>query len=229
MKDKDEKESLQRIVEAATAEFAEVGYAGARVDAIAKRAGLNKAAIYYHIGGKRELYEYVIQALLSDTADRTIQSVRAASSPEEQLRCYIRGLGQALDRNSGSAPIILREIAASGEHLSVAFFQTLFRLFGTLVNILQEGEEQGVFSPVPPIVVHFMTIGPLVLQRVRGLLLFDNPRRAEFLEIIQAQADDALRQRLPAIMRAVQQGMEGSPGPSITEEIEELIVNAVKT
>ncbi len=228
MKKEDEKESVQRIIEAATAEFAEVGYAGARVDNIAKRAGLNKAAIYYHIGGKRELYEYVIQALLSETAERTIQHIQTASSPEEQLRCYIRSLAQALDQNSAIAPILLREIAASGEHLSAAFFQTLFRLFGTLVRILKEGERQGVFMPVAPIVIHFMTIGPLVLQKVRGTLFTQSANLSHVLQVLQVQTDDTQAQQIPDVIQAIQQGMQETSGHTFADDIETLILKAVK-
>ncbi|HSN67988.1 MAG TPA: helix-turn-helix domain-containing protein, partial [Thermoanaerobaculia bacterium] len=39
-----------QILTAAAAVFAEVGYAGARVDEIAERAGVNKAMLYYHVG-----------------------------------------------------------------------------------------------------------------------------------------------------------------------------------
>ncbi|MDI5972582.1 TetR family transcriptional regulator [Streptomyces sp. SL13] len=49
--------SRRRLLEAAFEEFAEHGYAGARVASIAARAGVNKQLISYHFGGKRGLYE----------------------------------------------------------------------------------------------------------------------------------------------------------------------------
>ena len=49
-----------RILDAAFGEFAEKGYAGARVEAIAKRAGLNKQLISHHFGGKEALYRAVL-------------------------------------------------------------------------------------------------------------------------------------------------------------------------
>lgn len=53
--------SRERILEAAFAEFAAHGYAGARVETIAKRSGLNKQLISHHFGGKRGLYESVMR------------------------------------------------------------------------------------------------------------------------------------------------------------------------
>lgn len=48
-----------RILDAAKAEFAAVGFAGARVDAIATAAGVNKRMLYHYFGDKRGLYREV--------------------------------------------------------------------------------------------------------------------------------------------------------------------------
>jgi len=47
-----------KILKAALVEFAEYGLAGARVDRISKRAGVNKAMLYYHFSSKDNLYLY---------------------------------------------------------------------------------------------------------------------------------------------------------------------------
>ena len=52
--------SRERILDAALEEFAAHGYDGARVGAIAARAGLNKQLISHHFGGKRALYQAVM-------------------------------------------------------------------------------------------------------------------------------------------------------------------------
>ncbi|QKV93116.1 TetR/AcrR family transcriptional regulator [Streptomyces sp. NA02950] len=53
----DPERSRRLLLEAAMDEFAEKGYAGARVQDIADRAGVNKQLINYHFGGKEGLYE----------------------------------------------------------------------------------------------------------------------------------------------------------------------------
>jgi len=50
-----------RILEAAKAEFAAHGLAGARVDRIAVKAGANKRMLYYHVGKKDDLYLAVLE------------------------------------------------------------------------------------------------------------------------------------------------------------------------
>lgn len=56
---RDAERSRQALLDAARVEFAEHGLAGARVDAIAARAGLNKQLISYYFGGKQGLYDAI--------------------------------------------------------------------------------------------------------------------------------------------------------------------------
>ena len=59
---KDSERTKARLLEAATAEFAEYGIAGARIDRIAKVAETNKAMIYAYFGSKDELFDTAFSA-----------------------------------------------------------------------------------------------------------------------------------------------------------------------
>ena len=70
MATRDSAATKQRILDAATAEFAEYGLAGARVDRIAIRAEANKQLIYAYFGNKEELFDNALETnicLLLDT------------------------------------------------------------------------------------------------------------------------------------------------------------------
>ena len=58
---RDAERTRQAILAAAEEEFAEKGLAGARVDAIADRAGTNKQMIYYYFESKETLYQLVLE------------------------------------------------------------------------------------------------------------------------------------------------------------------------
>ncbi|MGP4099671.1 TetR/AcrR family transcriptional regulator [Nonomuraea sp. KM90] len=62
----DAEATRQRIFEAATAEFAEHGLAGARIDRIATAARANKQAIYLYFGGKEKLFGVVVRAKVDE-------------------------------------------------------------------------------------------------------------------------------------------------------------------
>jgi len=65
---KDASVMYRQILEAATNEFADKGYAGARMDEIARQAKINKAMIYYHIGDKEALYATVLNSTFGNMA-----------------------------------------------------------------------------------------------------------------------------------------------------------------
>src|SRR5919107_2222224 len=58
---RDAARTKREILEVATSEFADQGYAGARVDEIAAKTSTTKRMIYYYFGGKEQLYVAVLE------------------------------------------------------------------------------------------------------------------------------------------------------------------------
>jgi AcrR family transcriptional regulator len=81
----------REIVDAATEVFARDGYAEANVEVIAQAAGVAPTAIYYHFGGKEELFAQALRAALNGFSDRIFQ-VRpdTAAGSVESLRTVVR-------------------------------------------------------------------------------------------------------------------------------------------
>ncbi len=76
----------RRILGAATAEFAEHGLAGARVDRIAAAAATNKAQLYSYFGNKDALFDAVFDARVTANVDRV--PVTADDLPGYAVRLY---------------------------------------------------------------------------------------------------------------------------------------------
>lgn len=85
---RDPERSRQRLLSAALDEFAERGYAGARVSSIAARAGLNAQLITYYFGGKPGLYEALAARWLEQ--ETVIDS--PAASLDELAAGYLRAM-----------------------------------------------------------------------------------------------------------------------------------------
>jgi TetR/AcrR family transcriptional regulator len=66
---RDPERTQERILEAALVEFGEHGYAGARISAIADRAGVNQQLISYYFNGKQGLFQALSQRWQSMSAD----------------------------------------------------------------------------------------------------------------------------------------------------------------
>lgn len=77
----------QRILDAALAEFAAKGLAGARVDEIAARAGANKRMLYAHFGSKEELWLVVLEgAYAAKRAEERAVEVEGLAPAEAMAR-----------------------------------------------------------------------------------------------------------------------------------------------
>jgi len=70
---RDPERTREAILAAATAEFAAKGIGGARVDAIAARAGANKRMIYHYFGNKQRLYLSVLERMYAEIRDAEME------------------------------------------------------------------------------------------------------------------------------------------------------------
>jgi AcrR family transcriptional regulator len=83
---RDPERSRERILAAATAEFARHGLGGARVDRIATRAATNKRMLYYYFGNKEALFLAVLEAAYARIRGAEQALHLADLEPEEGVR-----------------------------------------------------------------------------------------------------------------------------------------------
>ena len=102
----------QKILDAARSEFAAYGKAGARVDRIARQAGINKAMIYYHFQSKENLYMAVIREFYLAMREMAKRKIDESVSFETFLVVMAEGYAAMFDRIAAFKPILLRELAA---------------------------------------------------------------------------------------------------------------------
>jgi len=79
--------SRERILSAALREFASKGFAGARVDAIARRAAINKRMLYHYFGNKEKLFRAVLR---QKVAERRAWGANLSSDPAERLPFWFK-------------------------------------------------------------------------------------------------------------------------------------------
>ncbi len=152
-------EARDRIVAAAAAAFGELGFAGARVDDIAARAGVNKATVYYHVGGKEQLYATVVGEVLDGAMDTLQTALAEVTEPEDRFRAVIETLVTTAERSPHFAPLILREVAGGGSSLPEDVLERMAALLGIVADVLRHGASEGKFRVVDPLVTHMMVAG----------------------------------------------------------------------
>jgi TetR/AcrR family transcriptional regulator len=154
--------TAEKIFTAARAAFAENGYSGTHMDEIARRAGVNKATLYYQIGDKDMLYANVIHQVLGSIAGEIAKAVAGSSRPEEKLVAYIHAISSAVEKNPELPSIMMREVASDGAHLPHVVVQDIASVLIILTEIIEDGKKKGLFADVPPFLVHSMITGTIL-------------------------------------------------------------------
>ena len=157
---------VPRILNTAAKVFSEVGFAGARMDDIAKRAGVNKATIYYHIGNKQTLYARVLREHFSSAVNRFDQRLQKAESPTEKLSSFIHHIAHEMEHDPHKATMMLREAMDGGKNVPDSVGRDLAGIITRLTDILREGQQQGSFIKVDPFTVHFLITGALAFYSI---------------------------------------------------------------
>jgi TetR/AcrR family transcriptional regulator len=155
--------SPDRILSAAAVEFAARGYAGARVDRIARRARVNKAMLYYHFGSKRGLYRELLHSTFSDAAERLRRVAAAGDPPAVMMDRAIAAIADLAREKSFFPAVMLREVVEGGVHLDREVLTALSAVPSAFGEIVAKGVSAGAFRPVHPLAAYFTMIAPLVL------------------------------------------------------------------
>jgi TetR/AcrR family transcriptional regulator len=113
----------EKILAAAREEFAARGLDGARVDRIARTAGVNKAMIYYHFHSKEKLYETVVEQFLESVKTFLDRALTEAADLESLLLEFSKFYGRVFETSREMPPIMLREMAAGGDRARNLFIK----------------------------------------------------------------------------------------------------------
>ena len=173
----DEDELGARLLAAATAEFAERGYAGARVAEIARRAGVTTGAIYSRYRGKAELLAEAIDAATSDEFDELFTDHRFSGRMEDILRIagsHLIDRDATPDRTAAYGPGLLLESFTAARHerdVAVLLRSRMSDRHDRLAQVVEAakaegGIEAGVDTTALVTFCHAVGLGFLLLEVV---------------------------------------------------------------
>jgi len=156
--------ATREALRAAGAElFAERGYDGVPVWTIAAKAGVNKAMISYHFGGKRKLYRAIVDVTFSEIVslvETLAESPRPAPDLLGELVARVGDL--ATRRYPHFCTMMLREVLAGGKHLEPAAVAQPGRILAAVERIVERGVREGTLRRVDPLLTHLSLVGSLV-------------------------------------------------------------------
>lgn len=147
--------NVSRILDAALAHFARLGFQGARIDAIARDSGLSKPNLLYYFRTKNELYLAVLRRTL-DMWLEPLRRIDVASDPRVALSDYItRKLEYSRDHPEASRLFAL-EIMQGAPILSTVLESDLRALIDMKKGLIEGWIAMGRVRNVPPHHIVFM-------------------------------------------------------------------------
>ena len=194
--------SRAAILRAAAEEFAEHGIAGARTEAIAREARVNKALLYYYFKDKETLYGAVLDNAFSGLKATVFRVLDSDLPPREKIMTYAGTYFDFIASNQVYPKLMQREMmrAREGhsphiEKLVKNYFQPIYARVGEL---LRKGIAEGEFRKIDPahfipsmvaMIIFYFSSAPLMQKIVRFNPLAPEriaERRAAVLDFISA-------------------------------------------
>jgi TetR/AcrR family transcriptional regulator len=137
-----------QILDAAEAEFAVTGLEAARTEAIAAQTGVTKAMIYYYFQSKEELYRLVLERCLSHALGTMDRLQLECLPPDAALVRLLTQMLHCMSENPRIGSILsLEAIQNKGKYYPKQLGDLLY---GTIIDILEQGILTGVFRQLDP-------------------------------------------------------------------------------
>jgi len=166
--------SRNAILRAALVEFAQEGLAGARMDAIAETAGVNKALLYYYFRDKDALYGAILDGFFEPLHDRIVAVCDQAGTAGERFLAYVRAHFDSIAESPHHARIFMGELMSASRggstHLERIVDKYMLPIGMRVLGLVQEGVNSGEFRPVDAAqfvpsaigsIVHYFLTAPL--------------------------------------------------------------------
>lgn len=110
----------QEFVDVATELFAEKGFEGTSIAAIADRLGLTKQALLHYFGSKEKLYGIVLEAISERAMLKLVEDQLDTMTPQERLITFFAGYCDSGLQDSTDVRLIVRELSDNGRRADAA-------------------------------------------------------------------------------------------------------------
>jgi AcrR family transcriptional regulator len=125
----------ERLLQIAAKLFAQKGFSGVSMRAIANTAGITQAAIYHHFANKEELYFAAVRYLNEDKSAAFIRGLSVSAPPEARLALLVEQMLSLLGADPDFSRIYFRELL-EGDHNRLSNLVT--NVFGDVSPIIEQ-------------------------------------------------------------------------------------------
>ena len=157
------------ILAAALEVFAERGFQAARLEEVAKRAGVSKGALYLYFETKADLFRAVVTDAVSPNLERVKLLAKAEVPFEQAVRMGVGMLARHVVTDRRITGVVKLVIAESRNHpeLATIWHETVVEPgIQLMAGLIAAAQARGEVRPGDPRLFAFGIMGPMVLSMV---------------------------------------------------------------
>lgn len=142
----------EEILAAALEVFGEQGFAGTRLEDVARRAGVSKGTLYLYFDSKEELFRAMVRARVEAKLAYAEEFIRSwQGSTRDLLRHFITDYWEGMNQPEKLrlVKVVLSELGSFPELARWYYQEVILRLRRVIEQILARGIERGEFRAVP--------------------------------------------------------------------------------
>lgn len=202
---KNNPQTKERILLAAQKEFAARGYSGARMEAIARGAAINKAMLFYYFSSKDNLYRTVLFGVFSEFFGEIGRIISGQLTPDLFLEKFPEIFIRFIARHPDLLRIMVFDLIHNPENVTTAMAEIIHEKISfkphPLLELIQRWHAQGLISEADPL--HFM-------MNIVALSIFSfiGKPMVEAISGIKVTSDeDFYRKRIASVVNVLKRGM----------------------
>ena len=180
----------QEITEAAFEVFAEKGYSGARVEEVARRAGVSKGLLYLYFKTKEELFKAVVKSVVVRRVDALLAAVEQTELSSE---AFIRGPLLEFMKGVPGSPvaIVIKLLIAEGRRhpdlVDYYWDNVVSKGLTAISGFIERGVERGEFRKTAVSEMPQVVLAPMMLSMIWRLVF--TKRELDTDKLMETQID----------------------------------------
>jgi TetR/AcrR family transcriptional regulator len=202
-------ETRAAILAAAERIFAKSGLAGARTDAIAAAAGINKAMLYYYFTSKEGLYEAVVEEHFNEFNRQALEVLNASGPARAVLLRYVNLHFDFMSACHQSAPLFQQMMMTGGKFLERVIRKYFAPRGEALGKLIERGMHGGEFRQADPFQTAISIVSLIVFY-------FSAAKVLQLLETSDVYSAASLTRRKEEVLDFVRHGLFVDPTFSLT-------------
>jgi TetR/AcrR family transcriptional regulator, cholesterol catabolism regulator len=151
----------EEILKIAAEVFFARGFDGAKLEDIAREAGIVKGSLYHYFESKEDIYERLIEDIVNLVDFKDV--AKGTTPPEERLEAMVRRRVEMVAAHPVEIGILGRQLAHMDGDIGDWARDYRRRNFDALRQVIGQGQRSGVFRPADPEALAAFILGTITV------------------------------------------------------------------